>query len=124
MLVGQTDVLVVGAGPAGSAAASEAARAGASVCLVDRATFPRPKTCGDAISNHAFAIARELAGSGEADSIPRAVVAGSAAVFPDGTRVRRSYGSSPGDIVERRGLSDLLRPAPPPAGARVAPGTA
>ncbi|GAB3492613.1 geranylgeranyl reductase family protein [Flexivirga lutea] len=40
------DVVVVGAGPAGSRAAQTAAESGASTLLVDRATFPRYKTCG------------------------------------------------------------------------------
>lgn len=40
------DVAVVGAGPAGSSAARAAAEAGARVVLIDRATFPRYKTCG------------------------------------------------------------------------------
>jgi geranylgeranyl reductase family protein len=40
------DVLVVGAGPAGSSAARVAAEGGASVLLLDRARFPRYKTCG------------------------------------------------------------------------------
>jgi geranylgeranyl reductase family protein len=40
------DVLVVGAGPAGASAARVAAEAGASVLLIDRARFPRYKTCG------------------------------------------------------------------------------
>ena len=40
------DVLVVGAGPAGSSAARVAAEGGASVLLIDRARFPRYKTCG------------------------------------------------------------------------------
>ena len=40
------DVAVVGAGPAGSSAATVAARAGARVVLLDRAAFPRYKTCG------------------------------------------------------------------------------
>jgi geranylgeranyl reductase family protein len=40
------DVVVVGAGPAGSSAARAAAERGASVLLVDRARFPRYKTCG------------------------------------------------------------------------------
>lgn len=40
------DVLVMGAGPAGCAAAIELAALGASVLLVDRARFPRPKVCG------------------------------------------------------------------------------
>lgn len=44
------DVLVVGAGPAGSAVALLAARRGLAVGLVDKAAFPRDKPCGDGIS--------------------------------------------------------------------------
>lgn len=40
------DVIVVGAGPAGSRAAQVAAAAGARTLVVDRARFPRYKTCG------------------------------------------------------------------------------
>jgi geranylgeranyl reductase family protein len=40
------DVAVIGAGPAGSSAARAAADAGATVVLLDRAAFPRYKTCG------------------------------------------------------------------------------
>jgi len=40
------DVAIVGAGPAGSAAACAAANAGANVMLLDRAAIPRYKTCG------------------------------------------------------------------------------
>ncbi|MCW2819045.1 MAG: geranylgeranyl reductase family protein [Marmoricola sp.] len=49
----RTDVLVVGAGPAGSAAAAWAARAGLDVVLTDMATFPRDKTCGDGLTPRA-----------------------------------------------------------------------
>ncbi|WP_426567200.1 NAD(P)/FAD-dependent oxidoreductase [Angustibacter sp. McL0619] len=44
------DVAVVGAGPAGVAAAAAARQAGASVLLLDRARFPRDKACGDGIA--------------------------------------------------------------------------
>ncbi|OHV39908.1 MULTISPECIES: geranylgeranyl reductase family protein [Pseudofrankia] len=40
------DVVVIGAGPAGAAAARVAATAGARVCLLERAVLPRYKTCG------------------------------------------------------------------------------
>ena len=43
------DALVVGSGPAGSVAALVLARGGARVALVDKATFPRDKACGDLI---------------------------------------------------------------------------
>ncbi|MEE2059423.1 geranylgeranyl reductase family protein [Rhodococcus artemisiae] len=50
-----TDVLVIGAGPAGSSAATWAARSGREVLLVDAATFPRDKTCGDGLTPRAVA---------------------------------------------------------------------
>lgn len=49
-----TDVLVVGAGPAGSSAAAWCARAGLDVLLVDSETFPRDKPCGDGLTPRAI----------------------------------------------------------------------
>jgi len=51
------DVAVVGAGPAGSAAAYRLATAGVRVLLVDKATFPRDKPCGGGVTGRA---ARQL----------------------------------------------------------------
>jgi geranylgeranyl reductase family protein len=50
-----TDVLVVGGGPAGSTAASHLARHGVDVTVVDRASFPREKVCGDGLTPRAVA---------------------------------------------------------------------
>src|SRR5205809_4344382 len=47
------DVLVVGAGPAGSTAAYRLAREGASVLLADRTRFPRDKPCGGGLTMRA-----------------------------------------------------------------------
>lgn len=44
-----TDILIVGAGPAGCAAAITLAQAGRDVLLVDQHPFPRDKTCGDGL---------------------------------------------------------------------------
>ncbi|RZL78812.1 MAG: geranylgeranyl reductase family protein, partial [Rhodococcus sp. (in: high G+C Gram-positive bacteria)] len=54
-LPSSTDVLVVGAGPAGSSAAAWAARSGRDVVLADAAVFPRDKTCGDGLTPRAVA---------------------------------------------------------------------
>jgi len=47
------DVLVAGAGPAGSAAAIHLARSGARVLLADKASFPRDKPCGGGLTGRA-----------------------------------------------------------------------
>ena len=56
-------MLVVGAGPAGSVAATILARAGARVRLVDRATFPAAKLCGDTVNPGTLARAAAAASS-------------------------------------------------------------
>jgi geranylgeranyl reductase family protein len=47
------DVAIIGAGPAGSTAAYRLATAGASVLLLDKATFPRDKPCGGGVTGRA-----------------------------------------------------------------------
>ncbi len=50
----ERDVIVVGAGPSGSAAAAALAQKGRDVLLIDRDDFPRDKTCGDGIPSRAI----------------------------------------------------------------------
>ncbi len=54
------DVLVIGAGPAGSASAQMLARAGLHTVLVDQHDFPRDKICGDGLIPDAHAALRRL----------------------------------------------------------------
>ncbi|MFN8156973.1 MAG: geranylgeranyl reductase family protein [Candidatus Nanopelagicales bacterium] len=56
----RTDVLVVGAGPGGSSAATHLARLGRDVLLADGAVFPRDKACGDGLTPRAVAELRTL----------------------------------------------------------------
>lgn len=52
------DILILGAGPAGSMAALVAARSGLSVAVIDKAIFPRPKICGDCLNPRIWPIWR------------------------------------------------------------------
>ncbi len=54
------DLIIVGAGPAGSAAAMLAARRGMRCALLDKAGFPRDKVCGDALSGKSMRLLDEL----------------------------------------------------------------
>ena len=54
------DLAIVGAGPAGCAAALVAARAGLRAVVVDRSEFPRDKTCGDGLTAQALRLLDEL----------------------------------------------------------------
>lgn len=56
----QRDLLVIGGGPAGSAAAITAARAGASVTLFEKGPYGRDKVCGDGLTPRAIAALDEL----------------------------------------------------------------
>jgi len=57
------DVIVIGGGPAGGAAAHVAARAGLKVALVDRHAFPREKLCGGGFTGRSYRYYREIFGT-------------------------------------------------------------
>ena len=59
------DCVIVGAGPAGAVAGTVLARAGVRVRLIDRATFPRNKLCGDTVNPGALARLEHLGMAGE-----------------------------------------------------------
>jgi geranylgeranyl reductase family protein len=54
------DVIVIGGGPAGSSCTAHLAKSGKKVLLLERAKFPRDKTCGDGISGRSVSILKEL----------------------------------------------------------------
>ncbi len=54
------DTLIIGAGPSGSAAAIELAKAGKSVLLIDKKSFPREKVCGDGLVGDSIRVLKKL----------------------------------------------------------------
>lgn len=108
------DVLIIGAGPAGSSAAMVAARAGLRVALIDRAAFPRNKLCGGAISGRAMGHLGEVFGPLPASLFhhPRGVR------FTDGTRdLCRIDDPPPMAMTMRHGFDAELRAQAIAAGA-------
>src|SRR4029453_9947768 len=84
------DVVIAGAGPAGSVAATVLARAGARVALIDRARFPRHKLCGDTLNPGVLTTLRrlKLASIAEACGLP---IAGMILTGEDGATVEGRY---------------------------------
>jgi flavin-dependent dehydrogenase len=75
------DLIVAGAGPAGSACAITAARAGVRVLLLEKDRFPRHKVCGEFVSSESLELLRELVGE---RNLPSQTQVNSARVFLDG----------------------------------------
>jgi flavin-dependent dehydrogenase len=116
------DVIVCGAGPAGSVAATVLARGGARVLLVDRARFPRDKLCGDTMNPGTVAILRRL-GLTERFESAALPVDGMIVTGEHGVRVRAAYGGGArGLALTRRTLDAALVAAAAAAGARVEEG--
>ena len=91
------DVVIAGAGPAGSVAATVLARAGARVALIDRDRFPRHKLCGDTLNPGVLTILRRLglASVAEVCGLP---IAGMILTGEDGATVEGRY---PDGLVAR-----------------------
>jgi geranylgeranyl reductase family protein len=110
------DVLVVGAGPAGSACARALAGDGIDVLLVDQHRFPRDKVCGDGLIPDAHAALRRLGVHDEVMDRAR-VATHVGCIGPRGGRV-----DVPGTlaVLPRRDLDHLLVQAATRAGATLA----
>ena len=103
--MGPADLLVVGAGPAGSAIAIRAARAGLRVIVVDRARFPRDKVCAEYMSPEAL---RHLDRLGVLDTLDNAGgvnIVGTSVIGPRGSRLTGLFARAPRRPFRPTGLS-------------------
>lgn len=123
---GQFDVLVAGAGPAGSATATFLARAGFSVLLVDRASFPREKACSEYMGPEAVRILDRIGVVESLELAGAVALRGTAVTGPMGARLHGQFalaGHRPfrptGLSISRRILDNELVSAARAAGATV-----
>jgi menaquinone-9 beta-reductase len=121
----EADVIVVGAGPAGSSVAFHLAKAGIDVLLLEKSTFPREKVCGDGLTPRAV---KQLVGMG----IPLQAADGwfpnkGLRIIGGGVRLELDWpelSSYPGYglVRTRRGFDETLARAAQKAGARLTEG--
>jgi geranylgeranyl reductase family protein len=108
------DVAVVGAGPAGLAAAREAARAGARTIVLERAAHPRYKTCGGGL------IGASLAAAAPHITVPSRADIMAVTFTHNGRRQFTRHGLGPDPVlrlVRREDFDDSLRAAAVACGA-------
>ena len=79
----ECDLMVIGGGPAGTAAAIIAGRNGRRVLLLERGRFPRHKVCGEFVSAESLALLKALLDSRHADLLRDAVTIPGARLFLD-----------------------------------------
>jgi geranylgeranyl reductase family protein len=124
------DVLVVGAGPAGSATAHFLARQGLDVLVLDRAHFPRPKACAEYLSPQASRILDALGVLTTIEGSGAAQLSGMRVRAPNGSVIHGEFAAAHGFhgfrdrglALRRTELDPILLDAARRAGARVEEG--
>ncbi len=121
----QVDVAVIGAGPAGSTAAQRLAAAGVKVALLEQATFPRDKPCGDGVTARGLKVLERSGLAGWLSQFPAPRVGRMSS--PDGQvvelRLRPDDCHCYGRTIPRRLLDEQLARAAVEAGASLVEGT-
>lgn len=118
------DVVIVGAGPSGCAAAITLRRRGYRVLMIDRATFPRDKPCGDYCDPGALAALDDLGCLTPVLHAGASPIGGMRIVAQDGTTIDPRFPAGGQGLLLRRFVLDAeLVAAAAAAGSEVADGT-
>jgi flavin-dependent dehydrogenase len=108
-VVNEYDVAIVGGGPAGATCAAICAGAGLKTVLLERATFPREKVCGDCLNPGAWPVLERLGVAEGVIALPHSRLAHVEFIGLDGRHVRFPLPSSErGTIAVKRSLFDKL----------------
>lgn len=108
------EVVIVGAGPAGSTTAAALASRGVDVLLLDKASFPREKTCGDGLSPRSVEVLRQLGLLSQVEAAGAMRIQGIRIYAPSGDYFETSFQDLPGNLpafgmtIPRRTLDALL----------------
>ena len=103
------DVLVVGAGPAGSATTWHLARQGYRVVAVDRATFPREKACSEYMSPEAVRLLDRLGVVPTLEAAGAAPLYGTTVIGPAGSRLTGLFARAGVTLTRNAGFSIARR---------------
>jgi flavin-dependent dehydrogenase len=92
------DLIVIGGGPAGTAAAITAARGGARVLLLERGRFPRHKVCGEFVSAESLGLLASLLAPGNSTLLQDAPRISAGRIFLDGRQLATAITPSAASI--------------------------
>ena len=114
------DVVIAGAGPAGSTCATLCAEAGLRTLLLEKGTFPRDKVCGDCLNPGCWPVLDQLGVSNEILASPHLPIPNVSFVAASHRLTLPLHSTPPGEIaITRRLLDDILLRRAARAGADV-----
>ncbi len=109
------EILVIGAGPGGAAAAWSLARDGHDVLMIDRSEFPRDKTCGDGLTPMAVSTLRSMEVLNKIAEVNPSIIERVRMVGPFGAEVDLAFRDYMPDsqhhalVLPREAFDDILR---------------